>query len=220
MRKTLKNAQAIAFTRTGKCVQKDTTIFVESAVVIQKRKWYNLTKIYEKYTYYMILGDSNKGKLKHWSYILTADWKRYRNCYRKFSGISKRGIRGDDDMKPKELKKMTRYELIEIIYELEKQNQSLQQELDAANQKLQERTIMVEESGSIADAALRLNHVFESVQGAVTDYVNNMKRITLEKCEKIIRETELEAKGITDGQQETNHHSKLGGSGEGAHPPV
>lgn len=123
-------------------------------------------------------------------------------------------------MKPKELKKMTRYELIEIIYELEKQNQSLQQDLDAANQKLQERMIMVEESGSIADAALRLNHVFESVQGAVTDYVNNMKRITLEKCEKIIRETELEAKGITDGQQETNHHSKLGGSGTGTHPPV
>ena len=40
----------------GKCVQKHVMNFVESAIVIPKRKWYNLTKIYEKYTYYMIFG--------------------------------------------------------------------------------------------------------------------------------------------------------------------
>lgn len=110
-------------------------------------------------------------------------------------------------MKQKELKKMTRYELIEIIYELEKQNQSLQQELNTANQKLQERAILIEESGSIAEAALRMNHVFESVQQAVTDYVNNMKQITMRKCEKIIQETEQEAKKITDEQHKISHHS-------------
>ena len=33
-------------------------IFVESDIVIVKRKWYNLTKIYENYTYYMIFGAS------------------------------------------------------------------------------------------------------------------------------------------------------------------
>lgn len=54
--KCWKKAGMSAFFIIGKCVQKHVMNFVESAIVIAKRKWYNLTKIYEKYTYYMIFG--------------------------------------------------------------------------------------------------------------------------------------------------------------------
>lgn len=125
-------------------------------------------------------------------------------------------------MEQKELKRMTRSELIEVIYELELQNQQLQEELDAANERLKDRTIMIDEAGSIAEAALKINHVFESVQNAVDDYVNNMKLLTINRCEKMMLEQinlqrrvrEKEAKHEIGKKTECDD-SKDGGSREG-----
>lgn len=122
-------------------------------------------------------------------------------------------------MEQKELKRMTRSELIEVIYELELQNQELKEELDAAKESLKDRTIMIDEAGSIAEAALKINHVFESVQNAVDDYVNNMKLLTINRCEKMMLEQinlqkrvrEKEAKHEI-GRKTERDDSKDGGS--------
>ena len=50
--------------------------------------------------------------------------------------------------------------------EQSKEVERLQQELAEARQQLEERRIMTEEAGSIAEAALRINRVFEAAQAA------------------------------------------------------
>ena len=51
-----------------------------------------------------------------------------------------------------------------MLLEQSKEVERLQQELAEARQQLEERRIMTEEAGSIAEAALRINRVFEAAQ--------------------------------------------------------
>ncbi len=78
-------------------------------------------------------------------------------------------------MKRLELKKMGRRDLIDIIYELKKNELRLQNEVDELKQELANRQIVIERAGSIADAALALNHIFEVAQAAADDYLNSVR---------------------------------------------
>ena len=53
---------------------------------------------------------------------------------------------------------------------------SLRAQLAEANARLEERRIAIEESGSIAEASLKLTKVFEEAQKAADLYVENVKR--------------------------------------------
>lgn len=63
---------------------------------------------------------------------------------------------------------------------LETENESLKQQLSDMKRKmnrmseeLEERRIFIEESGSIAEAAARINGLFEAAQKTVDDFINN-----------------------------------------------
>ena len=75
----------------------------------------------------------------------------------------------------KELRKMNRTELIEIIYALKKEEEEVNQKLEEAEQQLQNRTIQIAKAGSIAEAAMELNHVFASAQKAADEYLNSVR---------------------------------------------
>lgn len=103
-------------------------------------------------------------------------------------------------MKGKELKRMSRVELIEIIAAQKKRELELEEQLRAAEQLLQERTIKKERAGSIAEAALSLNDVFAAAQAAADDYVQSLqtawediaqsKARAQEECARMLAETE------------------------------
>jgi Skp family chaperone for outer membrane proteins len=76
----------------------------------------------------------------------------------------------------KPLRKMSRAELLDIILEQSRQIDRLQRKLDAANAKLDERQIAIDNSGNIAEAALKLNGVFEAAQKAAEEYLANVQR--------------------------------------------
>ncbi|MDE7390246.1 MAG: DNA repair protein [Lachnospiraceae bacterium] len=78
-------------------------------------------------------------------------------------------------MTDKELRKLNRAELLEILIEQIKENKKLSMQLDEANRKLNERKINIENSGSIAEAALKLNGVFEAAEMAAQQYVESVK---------------------------------------------
>ena len=78
-------------------------------------------------------------------------------------------------MTAKELKRLRRSDLLEMLLDLSKENQALRQELAKARQQLQDRTIRIQESGSLAEAALRLNGVFEAAQAACQQYEENLR---------------------------------------------
>lgn len=80
-------------------------------------------------------------------------------------------------MTEKELKKLNRKQLLELLLEQTKRADKLERQLLFARAKLARRTINENEAGSIAEAALRLNGVFEAAQAAADQYVENVKRL-------------------------------------------
>ena len=74
-------------------------------------------------------------------------------------------------MTDKELRRLGRPELIEIIYQLEKSQEESRQEIDRLQARLQDRTLRLSEAGSIAQAALQVNGVMEAAQAAADQYV-------------------------------------------------
>ena len=80
-------------------------------------------------------------------------------------------------MTDKEFRRLRRGDLIEIIYDLQKEQLRLKQENDVLRERLSQRTICLKESGSIAEAALRLNHIFENAQAAADQYLASVKAL-------------------------------------------
>ena len=103
-------------------------------------------------------------------------------------------------MTAKELKNLRRSDLMEILLELSKENQELKEQIKEMEKKLQDREIMIEESGSLAEASLRLNKIFEDAQKACEQYEHNVRlrceQLELEtgrKCEEILNQLEKSA---------------------------
>lgn len=78
-------------------------------------------------------------------------------------------------MTEKELRRLSRREMLELLIEQGKKVNQLQAQLDAANARLESRQILLASAGSIAEAALKLNHIFEDAQAAADQYLENIK---------------------------------------------
>ena len=85
-------------------------------------------------------------------------------------------------MTDKELKRLKRTELLEMLIAQVKENEQLQAELDIANETLKNRTIIIEQAGSIAEAALQLNGVFAAAEAAAAQYLENIRQRGTEQC--------------------------------------
>lgn len=88
-----------------------------------------------------------------------------------------------------QLKKLSRQELLELLIESERHVEQLEEELNAAKAALKKRKIQIETSGSIAEASLKLNGIFEAAQAAADQYLENIgvpagKRLASEREEE------------------------------------
>ena len=72
------------------------------------------------------------------------------------------------------LKKLSRQELLEMLIESERHVEQLEKELEATRKQLEDRKIQIENAGSIAEAALKLNGIFEAAQAAADQYLENL----------------------------------------------
>lgn len=79
-------------------------------------------------------------------------------------------------MTAKELKKLKRSELLELMVTQSKEIDRLKEELEATRKQLEERKLTIGKSGSIAEAALNVYHIFEEAQKAADLYLENAKR--------------------------------------------
>lgn len=80
-------------------------------------------------------------------------------------------------MTDKELSKLRRTELLEMLIAQGKENAALQEQLKQAQEAQQGRELLIAEAGTMADAAFQLNDVIGSAQKAVDLYVENVKRL-------------------------------------------
>ena len=80
-------------------------------------------------------------------------------------------------MTDKELKRLSRGELLEMLIAQASENEKLKQELEDAQAALQDRSIAIDNAGSIAEASLQLSGVVEAAQNAAEQYLANIQRM-------------------------------------------
>lgn len=99
----------------------------------------------------------------------------------------------------KELKSLKRGELIEIIYQLKKNEQELQNEISLLSIQLENKNLQFEEIGSVAEAAISISEVFTAAQKAADIYLEEItarKENIDHECEMIRNEAQAEAEAI------------------------
>lgn len=79
-------------------------------------------------------------------------------------------------MTQKELRKLSRQQLLELMLEQSRRIDELETQLAEANRKLESREIAISKCGSVAEAAMALNGVFEAAQAAAEQYVAEVRR--------------------------------------------
>jgi hypothetical protein len=108
-------------------------------------------------------------------------------------------------MTEKELKKLNRKQLLELLLKQTEYSESLEKKLEDLERKLEDKLLIETEAGSIAEASLKLNGVFEAAQAAADQYLENIKRI-YEKRKEIFeksQESESSPKEVKPMAEET-----------------
>lgn len=101
-------------------------------------------------------------------------------------------------MTEKELKKLNRYQLLELLVDQTQRADRLQQELDSVRAQLAEQNIRLSKLGSIAEASLQVTGIFDAAQKAADMYLDAARlqaRIIEDEAKKtartIIRNAEI-----------------------------
>lgn len=105
----------------------------------------------------------------------------------------------------KGIQHLKRSELLEIMLDMSRENDALKLQQEdyeqrIANMKLEleKRHIAIKEAGSIAEASLRLNGVFDSAQSAAEQYLENLQELYEQKKAGLCRKEEELAKRCSD----------------------
>lgn len=109
-------------------------------------------------------------------------------------------------MTEKELRKLNRYELLEMLLAQGKKLERLERELAEANERLAQRQQIVATSGTMAEAAMRLNRVFEAADSATKEYLSNMELIANSLLDDARRKA---ARIIKDAEQQARIYSRI-----------
>ncbi len=73
--------------------------------------------------------------------------------------------------------KMGKMDMLTLIYEQEKKIKKLTKEVEDLKSQLEDRTIKIKEAGSIAEASLKINKIFEVAQQAADEYLKSIKKV-------------------------------------------
>ena len=92
-------------------------------------------------------------------------------------------------MTEKELKRLSRSELLELLLLQTRERERLERQLEEAEQRLADRQLRLEKAGDIAQAALQINGVMEAAQAAARQYLENIERMerdTKLRCNELL----------------------------------
>ena len=104
-------------------------------------------------------------------------------------------------MTEKELRRLSRADLLEMLIAQSEELQSVKQRLAKAEAALASRVIEINNAGSIAEAALQLNGVFEAAQAACEQYVENVRLLSQRSeliCRQMVKESREQAQQLLE----------------------
>ena len=106
----------------------------------------------------------------------------------------------------KELKKMSRRELMDIIYQMKKNEQQMLEQIASLQAALEDKRLRISAAGSVADAAASITNVLSAAQMTADLYlyeITCMKEETERACAKKIEEAnQTVAKIWSDGEKQ------------------
>lgn len=97
-------------------------------------------------------------------------------------------------MTDKELKKLRRRDLLELLVQQTEDNERLQAKIDELTAQLENKNLTVEKAGSLADALTEINGMFKTADDTAKQYLENARmmarrtRASCEEREKMCRE--------------------------------
>ena len=113
-------------------------------------------------------------------------------------------------MTEKELKKLSRTELLELLLMQTRENERLRKRLGELEAVLSERNLRIKNAGDLAHAVLEFNGVMEAVQASAQQYLDNiaaMEAETRAECDRLLAEARAKAASVQ--QRETIHDDDL-----------
>ena len=106
-------------------------------------------------------------------------------------------------MTEKELRKLNRYQLLELLIIQTERADELEKRLEQMEAKLQEQEMNMSAMGSVAEAALQLSGVFEATQTAADRYQEEARK----RSERVINEAYRKAADIAAAAQRRTNAS-------------
>ena len=104
-------------------------------------------------------------------------------------------------MTEKELKKLNRYQLLELIILQTEQMDSLRHELQMAEKALEEKHMRLSNAGSIAEASLQISGIFEAAQAAADIYLEQTENFSQMEEDARVKARIITAEAQTQAEQ-------------------
>lgn len=104
-------------------------------------------------------------------------------------------------MTSKELKRLSRADLLELLLAQTRETELLKKKLQEAEEELENRRFRMSNAGSLAEAMVEINNVMAAAQSAADQYLENiaaMEAETRQKCEKMLQAAAQEARKILE----------------------
>ena len=101
-------------------------------------------------------------------------------------------------MTDKEFKRLSRSQLIDIIYQFQLQQEELIAENEKLKSALADKRILVNNSGNIAEAALEIHNVMQAAQSAAEHYLEEIQRRVDKEYRAIMQEAKAEAAALME----------------------
>lgn len=97
-------------------------------------------------------------------------------------------------MTEKDIKRLSRADLLEMLIEVSEELEETKAKLKDAEERLESKQLNIDNAGSIAEASLRLNGIFQAAEDSCRQYIDNVKRLNEgsnadETAEKMLEET-------------------------------
>ncbi len=107
-------------------------------------------------------------------------------------------------MTDKEFRRLSKADLLDIIFELQKNEKALLERNAELEKRLESKELKISSAGSIAEAAVAVNGVFETAQTAAEQYLRQIQNAAVEaksESERIIKEAEAKANAMLDAAE-------------------
>lgn len=106
----------------------------------------------------------------------------------------------------KELKKLSRAELLELLLIQTKENEQLRMELEESRSQLESRRYRIDKAGNLAQAIVEINEIAQIVQKTADLYLENIKAMEAEakeRCEQMLSDMSKGQAGLITPELKT-----------------